>query len=234
MVAALLVAGRGRLTSRNALPALDRWGAAISHRSAAEHWEILPPGKGPVHVSVPGIGGKSGHPGIRLHRRRSIAPDEVTLRHGIPTTTPERTLLDLRWAISRSSPMISPTEFRGAIREADALGLALGDGPKPDRTRSELERRFLQLCRRHRLPPPEVNVRVGRMEVDFLWPGAELVVEVDGYRYHRGRSAFERDRVRDLGLRDRGYAVIRLTHRQLLEEPGLVVKILCEAIGVAP
>lgn len=93
---------------------------------------------------------------------------------------------------------------------------------------------FLQLCRRHRLPPPEVNVRVGRMEVDFLWPGAELVVEVDGYRYHRGRSAFERDRARDLGLRDRGYAVIRLTHRQLLEEPGLVVKILCDAIGVAP
>jgi very-short-patch-repair endonuclease len=56
---------------------------------------------------------------------------------------------------------------------------------------------------------------------------------VDGYRYHRGRSAFERDHGRDLRLRDRGYSVIRLTQRQLLEEPELVVRILREAIASA-
>jgi very-short-patch-repair endonuclease len=123
--------------------------------------------------------------------------------------------------------------LRGAIREADALGLATGGVPERDRTRSELEWRFLRLCRRHRVPPPEVNVRVGRTEVDFLWPDAALVVEVDGYRYHRGRSAFERDHGRDLRLRDRGYSVIRLTQRQLLEEPELVVRILREAIASA-
>jgi very-short-patch-repair endonuclease len=67
------------------------------------------------------------------------------------------------------------------------------------------------------------------IEVDFLWPRARLVVEMDGYRYHRGRAAFERDRIRDLRLRELGYTVIRLTQRQLLEEPAVVVRILRDA-----
>jgi very-short-patch-repair endonuclease len=130
--------------------------------------------------------------------------------------------------------MISPAEFRRALREAHALGLPIWETLDVDGTRSELERRFLLLCRRHHLPPPEVNVRVDGIEVDFLWPRARLVVEMDGYRYHRGRAAFERDRARDLRLRQRGYTVIRLTQRQLLEEPGVVVDILREELGSDP
>ena len=68
-------------------------------------------------------------------------------------------------------------------------------------TRSKLERRFLALCRRHRLPIPEVNARVDRFEVDFFWPYPKLIVETDGYGSHRGRSAFEEDRARDLRLK---------------------------------
>jgi very-short-patch-repair endonuclease len=235
MVAALLAIGNSDpLDLSDALPVLERWGAAVSHRSAAEHWGLLPQSRRVVDVSVSGIAGRSSHRGVRVHRRRSLSPGHVTLLRGIPTTKPDRTLLDLRRASARSSPLISPAEFRAALREAHVLGLPIGDGPEPDRTRSELERQFLLLCRRRRLPPPEVNVRVGRIEVDFLWRAARLVVELDGYRYHRGPAAFEQDRARDLVLRDRGYAVIRLTHTQLLEEPELAVKILGEALGVSP
>jgi very-short-patch-repair endonuclease len=76
-----------------------------------------------------------------------------------------------------------------------------------------------------------VNVRVGRLEVDFLWREAMLVVETDGYRFHRGRAAFETDRDRDLALRAGGYAVIRLTHRQVSEQATRIAEILRRAIS---
>jgi hypothetical protein len=55
----------------------------------------------------------------------------------------------------------------------------------PERTRSELEHLFQRLCRRHRLAPPAVNVRIDRHLVDFLWSEQRLVVETDGYRHAR-------------------------------------------------
>lgn len=105
-------------------------------------------------------------------------------------------------------------------------------GPEPgDRTRSELERLFLRLCRLHRVPVPEVNVRVGPFLVDFLWRDRRLVVETDGYRYHRGWHAFEDDRTRDLRLRILGYEVIRLSFRQVVDEPERVAAVLKGALS---
>jgi very-short-patch-repair endonuclease len=76
----------------------------------------------------------------------------------------------------------------------------------------------MALCRRHRLPQPEVNVKVDRFEVDFLWRRDRLIVEVDGWESHRTRSAFEEDRKRDARLKELGYEVLRFTWRQMEEE----------------
>lgn len=89
-------------------------------------------------------------------------------------------------------------------------------------TRSELERRFLALCRRHRLPAPEVNARVGRFEVDFLWREQRVVVETDGFQFHGSKGAFEADREKDAELKRRGFRVLRLTYRQVLTDSGNV------------
>ena len=83
-------------------------------------------------------------------------------------------------------------------------------------TRSALEHRFLRTCQRAGLPPPAVNVPVSGLEVDALWSHERLVVELDGYAYHRGRAAFERDRRRDAALVLAGYRVVRITHWRLL------------------
>jgi very-short-patch-repair endonuclease len=69
------------------------------------------------------------------------------------------------------------------------------------------------------LPIFRFAVRVGPFLVDFCWPAQQLIVETDGYRYHRGRQAFEDDRVSDLSLQRRGFRVIRVTYRQLSEDP---------------
>lgn len=140
-------------------------------------------------------------------------------------TTPARAIADLRRVSSGKRAPVSVKEVRRAIRQADVLGLPLGN-EKPDRTRSDLERDFLQLCRRRCLPLPEVNVRVGPYLVDFLWLDARLVVETDGYASHRGRVAFEEDRERDLRLRAMGFEVVRLAGRQVIDEPGRVAVVL--------
>lgn len=56
---------------------------------------------------------------------------------------------------------------------------------------------------------------VGR--VDFLI-GERLVVEADGYEWHGGREAFERDRNRDRELVRRGYVVLRASYRRVVED----------------
>jgi very-short-patch-repair endonuclease len=198
--------------------------AALSHRDAAALWELLPAGGGPVDVSLLGRGGKRKRSGIRIHRPRSLRHEEVARRHGIPVTSPARTLSDLQ-------SVVSTGQLRHAIRQADFLGLPTGPEHVPDRTRSELERRFLWLCRRHGLPEPTVNIRVGPLTVDFCWAEQRLIVETDGFRSHRGRAAFEDDRDRDLMLRGLGYDVQHLSYRQVFDDSDRVVAVLRTALG---
>jgi len=139
-------------------------------------------------------------------------------------TTPARTIADLTRAVSA-------TERRRAIRQAEVLGLDPGLSVPRERTRSELEHLFLKLCRRHSLPVPQVNVRIGGLLVDFAWQDRRLIVETDGYRFHRGRTAFESDRARDLRLRELGYDVVRLTYRQVLDRPEQVAGVLSSALA---
>lgn len=205
------------------MPNLHPAHAVLSHRSAAELWGILPARGGPVDVSIATRGGRAKRPGIRVHRSTTLASDHTTRQDGIPVTTPARTVADLKGAVAEDMR-------RRAIRQADFLGLDLGTATETDRTRSELERFFIRLCRRHRLPAPEVNVRAGPFTVDFLWREHRLIVETDGFAAHGGRAAFEDDRARDLELRGRGYEVLRLSYRQVTGEPNRVASVLRHAL----
>jgi very-short-patch-repair endonuclease len=209
-----------------AVLAFDSWessSAAVSHRSAAVLWGLLPAKPGPIDISLIRRSGRGHRRGVRVHRPRTLSTTDLARRKGIPLTTPVRTISDLRW----TAP---PTELRRAIRQAEVLGLSLNRDISAERTRSELEHLFLGLCRRHRLPMPEVNVRVGARVADFLWRDSGLIVETDGYRYHRGRAAFEDDRARDLELRALGFEVLRLSYRQVTEEPERVAAVLRKAL----
>lgn len=211
---------------------LDYWGAALSHRSAAELWSLLSPRHGPVDVSIYGDGGRARRRDVRLHRSQLLLHDAVTSRNGIPVTKPAKTIVDLRRASAGRRRLIAPRELRRAIRQANFLGLPVDDEAQRERSRSDLELDFLAFCRRFGLPPPEVNVRVGRHVVDFYWRRARLVVETDGWAAHRGRAAFEDDRGRDLDLRARGQQVIHIAEKQLIEEPQLVAEVVGAGLRV--
>jgi very-short-patch-repair endonuclease len=186
-------------------------GAVLSHASAAALWGFLRPEPGPVDVSLPSLSGRRTRTGIRIHRT-SLPGCDLTRRSDIPVTTPRRTIADIR----RTLP---PYLVRAAARQAQHTGFRV----TLDRTRSDLELDFATFCRRHRLPPPEVDIRVGtdhlgHFTVDFLWPAHRLAVETDSYQHHQGDVSFEDDHSRDLALRGLGFEVLRYTGRQLERE----------------
>ena len=220
-------------------------GALLGHHPAAVLWALLAgPARG-MHVTVPGRH-VTGPAGVTVHRTGRLDPRDATRHLGIPVTSPARTLLDL-------ATVTSPRELARAVEQAQILNLvtdrslneqfaryphhnglaAVRDATtaKPRLTRSEAERRLLELIRAARLPEPETNVRVAGHEVDFLWREHALVVEVDGYAFHASRAAFERDRRRDAALKAHGIDTIRVSWTQIADEPMALVALLARATG---
>jgi Protein of unknown function (DUF559) len=151
----------------------------------------------------------------------------TTRRGNIPVTNVARTLEDLR-----ASSLLPPHLLRRATRQAEVKGYRL-EHLTTDRTRSDLETLFLAIVHRHALPPPEVNVKLGRWTVDFLWRSHRLVVETDFWSYHRGSVSFEDDHARDLDLRAAGYTVLRYDDTQLENEPARVTEDVTRALSPA-
>jgi very-short-patch-repair endonuclease len=209
--------------------------AVLSHTSAIGLWGLLridPPC--PVHVTVPG-GGRARRPGITFHRTASLDEDERADVDGISATTPARTIVDSAGLLGHRELelALATAEREGLIQAAELAALParyagrpgmsmlralLREGAEPHFTRSEAERRCIDLVRAAGLPRPHANVTVGAYELDLFWPEENVAIEIDGYRHHSSRVRFEGDRRKDNWLRARGIEVIRLTWRQITRE----------------
>jgi hypothetical protein len=225
-------------------------GAVLSHRSAAELWGLLKPAGGHPEVTVRAKRGS--RPNLHVHVS-SLPADEVGHHAGIPVTGVARTLLDL-------APSLTPVRLKSVIDAAEnrRLGGSLSLPELLDRhprrpgspaiarilaerrigldvPHEELELRFAELIDRYGLPQPEVNAiltaRGGNLEVDCAWRSARLVVELDSRKHHSDPSAFENDRRRDQALIAVGWRVMRVTWRQLIDEPARLARDLGRALG---
>jgi very-short-patch-repair endonuclease len=194
------------------------------------------------------VGGWSAcRPGIVVHRTVRLDRRDRRLHGPLPLTSPARTLVDLapsvtrdrleqaiaqagRRRLAREDEILAAGARAGRRRGSVVLEQLLGAGATAY-TRSAAERRLLSLIREAGLPPPRVNSRLAGLEVDFVWPRRKLVVEVDGYGYHSDRLAFENDRRRDAKLIALGYRIMRITWRQLCDEPVGVVARLATALA---
>lgn len=194
----------------------------------------------PIDVTVPTPGGRARRPGLVIHRSQALAPADTERRHGIPVTSVERTIVDLGAKLTRRGLERAVDEaHRLHLTDADRLQHEVRRHPRRPGTRalrlvlashaigstvtrSELEERFLAVCRRRSLPPPEVNVRLGEFIVDFLWREAHLVVEADGRQSHATHAAFQRDRDRDSSLSALGFTTLRFTWWDVTRRPAVV------------
>lgn len=222
-------------------------GAMLSHRPAGAHWGLCGSAGG---IAVTAARKQRPKPGIEFHRS-SLPADETTVRDGIPVTTVPRTLFDL-------AALLDMRQLERALNEAEMLHLwdelslhdllhryprrpgtpivravlhARRDGPTI--TKSDLEVLFLTFADRFDLPQPETNVVIEGCEVDCVWRPQRLVIEVDGWKTHRTRAAFERDREKGRILQAAGWRYVAVTHRQMEDRAHEVARDVRVLLGVA-
>ncbi|HEX8743782.1 MAG TPA: type IV toxin-antitoxin system AbiEi family antitoxin domain-containing protein [Thermoleophilaceae bacterium] len=225
-------------------------GAAVaSHQHAAWLWELRRGWGRWIHVTTPERG-RHAPAGIRLHRVRSLHPEDVAKVGGIPVTSVARTLFDLSdtLALPQLPRAFDEAERRGLLdaraiervcerakgrRAVTLTRAALAEAhPNKPMTRSELEVAFVEFCRECGFPPPSMNVWILGQEVDAAWPDRGVVVELDSYEYHRTRRAFEEDRARSAALTVAGIKTIRVTERRLARERATLRSQLCSLLAV--
>jgi len=215
--------------------------AYLSHGSAAQLWGMR--GSARPHEVLRISGHRRPH-GVWLHQTRSLPDEDVTVEDGIPVTTIERTIMDnagrlddrqlermvvaadrgrrLRWP--RLQRVIEQGNGRRGLRRLRRVAARVD--PRAADAVSPLEVDFFSLCQKAGIPLPQVNVMVGGREVDFYWPTARLIVETDGYAYHKDRGAFERDHESTVALSAAGYRVHRATYRMLKSDPRTFMSLL--------
>jgi hypothetical protein len=221
-------------------------GAALSHRSAAALWGFGKEHEDYVDVTVRRTS-ESRLAGIRCHRRPTLPSQGITTRLNIPLTQPVQTFLDLTTATGPKGleRAINEADKRDVI-DADALRKALDDHPGEPGVRplsrildkhtfrlsdDELERLFRPLATAAGLPTPLTKVMVNEFEVDFFWPDLGLVVETDGWRYHRTPSAQSRDALRFQVHVAHALTPLRFSHHQVKYESDHVLDILRRTVA---
>jgi hypothetical protein len=195
-----------------------------------------------LHLAVPRTRTRGAWPKAELYCR-DLGPEDIRRRDGYPLTSPELTVIDLaRWRglqtalvgldAARSKRHTNDRKMRRALAArighpgTHVAGVALSLSSEV--RQSPLESMFRYLVHRGGLPTPvdqylilAGGLRIGR--VDFAWPEAMLVVELDGYEFHRSHSVFRDDRRRDRALELSGWRVLRYTKADLDETPDVVI-----------
>jgi hypothetical protein len=193
---------------------------------------------GALHVTT--VTRRHPKPYVHLHHACLLDEDRTVL-DGIPATSLSRTLLDL-------AAMLPPRRLRQVIERSEELNLfdlgpvdsllaRAGGHPgvgrlrrvltlyrPPPFTRSGLERRFLELAEKARLPAPSTGFNELGYELDVYWQAERFAVELDVYETHGSREAFESDRLRQENLKLGGIEMIRVTGPRLDREPDEVIE----------
>jgi very-short-patch-repair endonuclease len=170
-----------------------------------------------------------------VHHTKNI---ERVVHRELPVTPVAQTLVDFASLapLDQVRRAVAKADFQRRL-DLDSLGAVVGVGragsarlkraltlhcPQYARTLSALEDCFLDLCRRHRLPLPEVNLSVCGFTVDALWRAERVIVELDGDAAHGTSAQTARDHQRDLALRAAGFSVLRYSWWQVTKSPAAV------------
>jgi very-short-patch-repair endonuclease len=232
------------LVGHRAEPPLSRECAALlycgprtmlSHRTASRVTDLPTPAFDAIEVTVVGRRHRS-RAGLIVYSIDAIEPHELRRDCGLPITSPSLTLLDLAGRVTRDElaralnearvqDQVSDGELAATLRAhpnrrgARALRELLQSEETEFVVESEAERLCLRLMIKDGLKPDSAGAEIGPYRVDFLYEAERLIVEVDGYRFHRTRQRFVSDRRRRAALMARGYEVFSITWADLVDRP---------------
>jgi very-short-patch-repair endonuclease len=225
--------------------------ALASHRSSALLWGAERPADDPIDIILPARARHARLAGVVVHRPRDMAQLRPVWRQGIPTTDPLRTLLDLG-AVDPNGVVSALAQFViGGFVTARAVRAALVRHSQHGRhgvvalrealdrwsinekpVDSDLESLMAEISSTFDLPRMEFHAIVGGYEVDFWIVGSNVVIECDGWSTHGvDRDQFEFDRVRDADLAAKGFITMRVTWRQMTQNPRAVSRRIEATVG---
>lgn len=210
-------------------------GAVASHLTAGALWGL----RRGARLEITVASARAPRDGITPHETSVLGADDVAVIRAIPVTSLARTLVDL-------AEVLAPDRLERVLDHAgrheafdrravqDALDRlpgrrgaprlrALLGAPSAGMTRSELEDRFLFLCRRARMPIPRLNAHLNvgldrLVEVDALFTRQRVIVELDGGATHDTTRAFHADRRRDTAAAAAGFLTLRYTWERVITE----------------
>jgi len=190
-----------------------------------------------VSIAVPGSRRLSGQQGYSVVRF-NIHPDDRVERDRIVVTSPARTCLDLarRGAADRletalRTRMVTERELRRSLdrgrgtrgqRHARAATLEVAESPwsHPERAAHRL---FKAAGLSGWTGNTAIPIQGGTVVPDIRFDKLKLIVEIDGRRHHSSPEAFDRDYDRQNQLVSMGWTVLRITPRQLADNPDRVI-----------
>jgi hypothetical protein len=208
--------------------------AVASHASAAWLWGFLAHWTRPPEITLTNGDRRPRH--VLTHRCPSLQPRDVTRQRGVPTTSPARTALDVapRLSARQLTRLVNNARRDGELRPAalqdildrnryhpgtKLLAPFAADEHAGNPTNSDFEDDFRAFTAEYGLPTPQINVKINGREVDAYFPEHNLIVECDGWQFHRQRSAFEDDRERDAENLRHGTPTVRVTKTRLTQTP---------------
>jgi hypothetical protein len=186
--------------------------------------------------------------GITVRRSRRMHSLDTATYRGIPITTVPRTLLDVSASLSLSDLARACHEawirYRVTPTAAEAVLARNPNAPGAGKLRkvmlgevrvtlSRLEDRFLALLEAESLPLPETNRVVGTKRVDCHWQQPPLTVELNSYRFHNSRHAWEQERVREREARKRGDEWRTFAYSDVFEDPTYILGELRQLLGAS-
>ncbi|HKX74971.1 MAG TPA: type IV toxin-antitoxin system AbiEi family antitoxin domain-containing protein [Acidimicrobiia bacterium] len=218
--------------------------ALVSHRTAAQLWDLEGVTFGPVELTVP-VGHLPAPEGVLLHRTRRRM--EGTTVDGIPVTTAERSILDSAWYVPTPAVeqlydsgirkgLLTPRRMAECLDEFGTKGvrgrskvIAVLDGRRDGKPLgSPAETLILRHMRLAGLEEPERQYVLvlpdGTVAIlDFAWPRRVKAVEIDGLAAHSSARQLELDLIRQNLIFEVGWQLRRFAARTVSRHPKLVV-----------
>ncbi|MGH9171577.1 MAG: type IV toxin-antitoxin system AbiEi family antitoxin domain-containing protein [Acidimicrobiales bacterium] len=238
-----------------AIVAVLTTGGVLSYRSAAHRHEILR--RAPItEVTVSFTQRPRGNDAFLVHRARQLSESEWGEVRGVPTTSPERTLLDLSRPAYRmhdselkkvvsaalAKRLVTPASLQASLRSTDPrtpglrrltswfARLSDADGDSP------YERLIFDMIRDAGLPLPRTEFVICDEHGDFVakvdqaWPAERVVHEIDGWSIHSDPITFENDRVRGNEIVRLGWTLLRSTPSRIDKRPDEVIRSIRAAL----
>lgn len=234
-------------------------GAAAARESAAVVWHLPTARRWPIHIVVPyDRCVRFEHPRVRLHRSRTLVPEDVVTVRSVPTTVVDRTIAEV--AGSRRVPQIAEmmahairdglvddatlaerARLTGPIRGIGRFREARGRlDPQTVRSRAKREITLARAVAAAGLPRPVVGYELvdegERLvaEIDLAFVAQRVAVEVDGFRWHSTPLQKRYDDSRQNRLILRGWRILRFSSQDVDERLDWAIRQIAEALSAPP